>query len=152
MTMLDRMRRHKNWLKWSLGLVVVAFVALYIPEFTRNSLTSSSGVVASVDGRDITVARFRRAYQQQMNMYRNAYGGQIDENMLRQLGIEQRVVQQLIEEEAAIAEATRQGITASDAEVRAVLSGEQIEQVFSLDRQLGNVRRIFARIFGDQEA
>ena len=119
MTMLDRMRRHKNWLKWSLGLVVVTFVALYIPEFARDSATSSSGVVATVDGHDITVARFRRAYQQQMNMYRNAYGGQIDENMLRQLGVEQRVVQQLIEEEAAIAEAGRQGITASDAEVRA---------------------------------
>ena len=27
MTMLDRMRRHKNWLKWSLAIVVVAFVA-----------------------------------------------------------------------------------------------------------------------------
>jgi peptidyl-prolyl cis-trans isomerase D len=121
MTMLDRMRRHKNWLKWSLALVVVAFVALYIPEFTRNEANSASpyGVVATVEGRDITVARFRRAYQQQINLYRNAYGGNFDENLIRQLGIEQRVVQQLIEEEAALAEARRQGITASDAEVQA---------------------------------
>jgi peptidyl-prolyl cis-trans isomerase D len=121
MTMLDRMRRHKNWLKWSLALVVVTFVALYIPEFTRNPANGASpyGVVASVDGRDITVARFRRAYQQQMTMYRNAYGGNLDENMLKQFGIDQRVVQQLIEEEAALAEAGRQGISASDAEVRA---------------------------------
>jgi peptidyl-prolyl cis-trans isomerase D len=121
MTMLDRMRRHKNWLKWSLALVVVTFVALYIPEFTRNPANGASpyGVVATVDGRDITVARFRRAYQQQMAMYRNAYGGNMDENMLRQLGIDQRIVQQLIEEEAALAEAGRQGISASDAEVRA---------------------------------
>ena len=36
MTMLDRMRRHKNWLKWSLALVVLAFVLLYIPSFLRN--------------------------------------------------------------------------------------------------------------------
>ena len=28
MTMLDRMRRHKNWLKWSLGLVCLAFAPL----------------------------------------------------------------------------------------------------------------------------
>ena len=33
MTMLDRMRRHKNWLKWSLFIVVIAFVFLYIPSF-----------------------------------------------------------------------------------------------------------------------
>jgi len=28
MTMLDRMRRHKNWLKWSLAIVVVAVFLL----------------------------------------------------------------------------------------------------------------------------
>jgi len=121
MTMLDRMRRHRNWLKWSLAIVVVAFVLLYIPNFMRNQAdgASSYGVVATVDGRDITVGRFRRVYQQQMQAYRNAYGGNMDERLLRQLGIEQRIVQQLIEEEAALAEAKRQGISASDAEVSA---------------------------------
>ena len=122
MTMLDRMRRHKNWLKWSLAIVVVAFVALYIPSFMENpSLDGASpyGVVATVEGQDITVARFRRVYQQQMQAYRNAYGGSMDERLLKQLGVDQRIVQQLIEEEAALAEARRQGISASDAEVRA---------------------------------
>ena len=33
MTMLDRMRRHKGWLKWSLALVVLAFIVFYIPSF-----------------------------------------------------------------------------------------------------------------------
>ena len=33
MTMLDRMRRHKGWLKWSLALVCLAFVVFYIPDF-----------------------------------------------------------------------------------------------------------------------
>ena len=33
MTMLDRMRRHKGWLKWSLAIVVLAFIFLYIPSF-----------------------------------------------------------------------------------------------------------------------
>jgi peptidyl-prolyl cis-trans isomerase D len=120
MTMLDRMRRHKNWLKWSLFLVVVAFVMLYIPSFLQDrGGASSTSVVATVEGQDITVNRFRRAYNQQINAYRNAYGGNIDERLLRQLGVEQRVVQQLIEEEATLAEAKRQGIWASDAEVRA---------------------------------
>ena len=120
MTMLDRMRRHRNWLKWSLAIVVLAFVMLYIPSFLADRNTAgSNSVVASVDGRDITVSRFRRAYQQQINQFRQFNGGNIDEKMLRQLGIEQRVVQQLIEEEAALAEARRQGISASDTEVRA---------------------------------
>jgi peptidyl-prolyl cis-trans isomerase D len=120
MTMLDRMRRHKNWLKWSLAIVVVAFIWLYIPDFMRNDAGASPyGVIATVDGREITVARFRRAYQQRIQAYRNAYGGNFDERLLRQIGIDQQIMQQLIEEEAALVEARRQGITASDAEVRA---------------------------------
>ncbi len=47
MTMLDRMRRHKNWLKWSLAIVVVAFVLLYIPEFLADRNTASSNSVVA---------------------------------------------------------------------------------------------------------
>src|SRR4051812_8605583 len=120
MTMLDRMRRHKGWLKWSLGIVVVSFVVLYIPSFLNDSTqgAASNSVVASVDGRDITAAQFRRVYQQQIQQYRQSYGANIDERLLKQLGIDQRIVQQMIQEEAALAEASRIGISASDAEVR----------------------------------
>src|SRR5512141_2570268 len=99
MTMLDRMRRHKNWLKWSLAIVVLAFILLYIPDFLRNPAAGANlhDVVASVDGHDITVARFRRQYNQQMQAYRSAYGGNVDEKLLKQLGIDQRVVQQMID-------------------------------------------------------
>jgi peptidyl-prolyl cis-trans isomerase D len=119
MTMLDRMRRHKGWLKWSLAIVVVAFVFLYIPSFISEDArpAGANDVVATVDGREITVARFRRVYQQQMQAYRNAYGGKMDERLLKQLGVDQRILQGLIEEEAALAEASRLGIRASDQEV-----------------------------------
>lgn len=121
MTMLDRMRRHKSWLKWSLAIVVVAFVLLYIPNFLENPAggVSNAGVVAAVEGQEITVGQFRRVYQQQMEQYRRAYGSTLDENMLRQLGLDRRILQQMIDEEAALAEARRLGIEASDAEVRA---------------------------------
>ena len=125
MTMLDRMRRHKNWLKWSLAIVVVAFVLLYIPNFLRGGGMAGAGaaagsrdVVASVDGREITVAQFRRIYNQQMQAYRRSYGGSIDERLLKQMGIDRRILQQLIDEEAGLAEARRLGITTSDEEVR----------------------------------
>ena len=119
MTMLDRMRRHKGWLKWSLAIVVVAFVFLYIPSFIREDgqPAGAQDVVATVDGREITVARFRRVYLQQMQAYRNAYGGNMDERLLKQLGVDQRILQGLIEEEASLAEAGRLGIRASDQEV-----------------------------------
>jgi peptidyl-prolyl cis-trans isomerase D len=118
--MLDRMRRHKNWLKWSLAIVVVSFVLLYIPSFMRDGAQGAAGnaVVADVEGREITASHFRRVYQQQMQAYRQSYGANVDDKLLKQLGIDQRIVQQMIQEEASLAEASRLGVRASDAEVR----------------------------------
>lgn len=120
MTMLDRMRQHRNWLKWSLGLVVVTFILLYIPDFLSppQGGISSREVIAEVEGRQITAGDFRRIYYEQIQAYRAAYGGNLNEDMLRQLGIDQRLLQQMIDEEAALAEAARLGIGASDAELR----------------------------------
>src|SRR4026209_834385 len=114
MTMLDRMRRHKGWLKWSLAVVILAFIVLYIPSFLKPNTAGNHDVGASVEGRDITVGRFRAAYQRQMQGYRAQFGGNVDERMLKQLGIDQRIVQQMIEGETALAEASKLGIGATD--------------------------------------
>jgi peptidyl-prolyl cis-trans isomerase D len=124
MTMLDSMRRHKAILKWSLGIVVVAFVVLYIPSFLRNggiagiTGAQSNDVIATVEGHDLIAQDYQRMYAQQLSQMRQAYGGNIDENMLKQLGIGQRIIQQMVEEAAVVAEANRLGIRISDAELR----------------------------------
>jgi peptidyl-prolyl cis-trans isomerase D len=120
MTMLDRMRRHRDWLKWSLGLVCVAFVLFYIPDFLRGSGAdaASSDTVAKVEGREITSGEFRRTYQAQLQAYRSAYGNNMSDQLLKQLGIDQQIVQQMVDERAALAEADRLGISVSDEEVR----------------------------------
>src|SRR5437667_9375887 len=120
MTMLDKMRRHKNWLKWSLGLVVLAFVIFYIPDFLRGSGAdaASTDTVAIVEGQPIKAEEFRRTYQAQLQAYRSSYGGNMSEQLLKQLGVDQQILQQLVDERAALAEAERLGIRASDEEVR----------------------------------
>jgi len=120
MTMLDRMRRHRDWLKWSLGLVCVAFVLFYIPDFLQGTGAdaASSDTIARIEGQKITGAEFRRAYQAQLQAYRSAYGGQMSEQLLKQLGVENQILQQMVDERAALAEADRLGINVSDEEVR----------------------------------
>jgi peptidyl-prolyl cis-trans isomerase D len=119
MTMLDRMRRHKGILKWSLAAVVLTFVLFYVPDFLASTTGATpSDTVAIVEGRPITVREFQRRYNAQLQAYRQAYGEQMSEQLLRQLGIEQQILQQLVDEEAMVAEARRNGIVASDIEVR----------------------------------
>src|SRR6266404_809542 len=108
MTMLDRMRRHRNWLKWSLGLVCLAFVVFYIPDLVRGggaTGAASGDAVASVDGHDIRADEFRRTYQAQLQAYRSAYGGKMSEQLLKQLGVDQQILQQMVDDRAALAEA-----------------------------------------------
>jgi peptidyl-prolyl cis-trans isomerase D len=119
MTMLDRMRRHRNWLKWSLGLVVLAFVIFYIPDFLQGTdpTAASNETVAVIEGDRIRADEFRRIYQAQLQTYRSAYGGNMSDRILKQLGVEQQILQQLVDERAALAEAQRLGLTVSDEEV-----------------------------------
>jgi peptidyl-prolyl cis-trans isomerase D len=120
MTMLDRMRRHKGWLKWSLGLVCLALVIFFIPDFlsgTNPSLTATD-TVAVVEGHEIRGDDFRRTYQAQIQAYRSAYGANMSDQLLRQLGVEQQILQQMVDERAALAEAERLDIRVDDTEVR----------------------------------
>jgi peptidyl-prolyl cis-trans isomerase D len=121
MTMLDRMRRHKSWLKWSLGLVCLAFVIFYIPDFLRGSGAdaASTDTVAIVEGQPIKAEEFRRTYQTQLQAYRSAYGSNMSEQLLKQLGVDQQILQQMVDERAALTEADRLNVRVSDEEVRA---------------------------------
>ncbi len=120
MTMLDRMRRHRNWLNWSLVLVVLAFIIFYIPDFLRGTSADveATDTIAVVNGRAIKVTEFERLYQAQVQAYRTAYGGNVSEQLLKQLGIEQQILQQLVDSRAALVEGERLGITVGDEEVR----------------------------------
>src|SRR5437868_6607970 len=103
MTMLDKMRRHKGWLKWSLGQVCLTFVFFYIPSFFKNgdpATASSPDRVASVGTRVISAADFRRRYLAQVNAYRSSYGAQLSDAILQQMQVPQQVLQQMIEENA----------------------------------------------------
>jgi len=118
MTMLDRMRKRIGWLKWILALVILAFVVFYVPDFLRQTDAAGPGeVIARVGDQSITVGEFRRAYQAQMAAYQRAYGGSMNEQLLRQMGIDQQILQQMVDERAAVHEARRLGLTVTDAEL-----------------------------------
>ena len=120
MTMLDGMRRHKSWLKWSLVLVCLAFVFLYVPGFVDQTAVEGmpNDVLARVGDHEITVMQFRQEYLAQLQNYRLQSGGEVSEEVLRSLGIDRQILQGMISRYAALTEAARLGLSVSDAEVR----------------------------------
>jgi peptidyl-prolyl cis-trans isomerase D len=130
MTMLDRMRRHRGWLKWSLGLVAAAMAVFLIPtDFLGPTTTTTVGAapgetIAEIDGRELTAGDFQQRYLSQIQAYRNQFGGNVNDSLLRQLGIDQQILTQMIDEQVALIEAERHGITVSDEELA--------QQIFSI--------------------
>jgi peptidyl-prolyl cis-trans isomerase D len=130
MTMLDRMRRHRGWLKWSLAVVVAALAIFFIPQdwlqpaSTRGTGAGPREVVAEIDGRELTAGDFQQRYLTQLQAYRTQLGGNVSDQLLRQLGIDQQILSQMIDEQVALIEAERNGIRVSDDELR--------EQIFSI--------------------
>lgn len=121
MTMLDSMRRHIGWLKWTLGLVILAFTFLYVPAIVRPTpqVTGAlTDVLAQVGDREITVGDFRTVFLRQLQSYQAQSGGEITTEILRSMGLDRQILQQMIDEHAALQEAERLGVTVSDAEVR----------------------------------
>ncbi len=121
MTMLDSMRRHIGWLKWTLGLVILAFTFLYVPAIVRPTpqVTGAlTDVLAQVGDREITVGDFRTVFLRQLQSYQAQSGGEITAEILRSMGLDRQILQQMIDEHAALQEADRLGVTVTDAEIR----------------------------------
>jgi len=138
MTMLDRMRRHRGWLKWSLGLVAVTMVIFFIPQDYLQPTTTVGAApneaIAEVDGRQLTAGDFQQRYLLQVQAYRNQFGGNLNDQLLRQLGVDQQVLSQMIDEQVALIEAERHGIKVSDEELA--------QQIFSIPQLQENGRFI----------
>jgi peptidyl-prolyl cis-trans isomerase D len=115
MTMLDRMRRHRGWLKWIMGIVAVTMAAFFVP--WEQGAVQLNETVAEVDGREITAGEFRRELNQRMQAITAGGGASLPPETLKQLGFDNQVLTQLIDRKAIEAEAVRRGLKVTDTEV-----------------------------------
>jgi peptidyl-prolyl cis-trans isomerase D len=126
---LALMRRHRRWLYIFLWLVIAAFIILYIPAFQKGEQAGTPGeTVVSVGGLPVSVGEFQQAYSRQRQVYERMYQGRLNEAMLRQLGLEQQVLDSLVGDRLVELEAKRLGITVSDdAVARAIASAPEFQ-------------------------
>jgi peptidyl-prolyl cis-trans isomerase D len=120
---LALMRRHRRWLYVFLWIVIAAFIVLYIPAFQAETTGSPGQTLALVGQEPISVGEFQRAYQRQRQFYERLYQGRrLDAAMLKRLGLEEQVLQGLVEERLVDLEAKRLGLSVPDAAVARMLA------------------------------
>src|SRR5437763_7815816 len=95
---LGFMRRHRRWLNISLGLVIAAFIILYIPAFTGVTERGAGATMVDVGPLPITIADYQKAYLRQREMYQAMYQGRLDNAAMTRLGVEERTLQALIDD------------------------------------------------------
>jgi len=116
MTMLNKMRSHQAWLKWTIAAAGAGMVLYLIPTVGGGMFGVGEDTVAVVEGQKINLKDFQRQLNQRMQMFRGS--SNLSPQMLKQLGIDQQVLQEMLDDRATIAEAERRGLTVTDAEVR----------------------------------
>ena len=115
-----RNRRSLGWFVGAalLGLVIIAFVALYFPDFMGDPATAAMRRgVAWVDGEAIPASTFLDRYRNVARMYQEQSGGEFSPALARQLGIPEQVVAELVRNRVLVLEAERLGLQVTNAEV-----------------------------------
>src|SRR5512138_2785639 len=122
--MLAFLRKKQKGLKWILWIVIFALAAGMVLLFVRTPGDVSSGglsrtEIAQVGDRPISAIEFRKQYRRLYDMYRQVYKlDQQDPAIIKQLGIGQQALNQLISEYALTMQARQLGIDATRDEVR----------------------------------
>jgi len=131
-----RRRRSVGWFLGAglLGLVILAFVVLYFPDFMGDPATAAlRQEVVWVNGQPITATRFLDRYRVRTQALQEQTGGSFTPTLARQIGLPAQVAAELAQERILLLEAERHGLTATDREVGQAIQSDpslQIEGVF----------------------
>jgi peptidyl-prolyl cis-trans isomerase D len=117
---LGMMRRHRRWLYVFLWIVILGFVAFYIPLFqdTGASAGSPGETLARVGGEPITVGEYQKAYARVMRMYQ----GRLNPEMVKRMGLEGQILESLVADRIVALEAERLGLQVDDATLARTLT------------------------------
>jgi len=112
------MRENLKVLSVSLWIVIAAFVATTFFVWGKGSITGGNGTVAiTVNGEDVSLAQYQQLYRASLESYQQTFKDRLNDEMVRQLRLPERVANDLIQERLLLQWATRDGIRVGDEEL-----------------------------------
>ncbi|MBI3092163.1 MAG: SurA N-terminal domain-containing protein [Candidatus Tectomicrobia bacterium] len=117
--MLTYLRKNaQSWMiKTILWALVAAFVGTIFLVWGRGTETGKQNVVATVQGEPISSREYQEAYTTLLENYRQFYGRNLNNELLRSLNLGRLALDQLIERRLVGSEAFRLGLRVSDRDV-----------------------------------
>src|SRR5258705_12425844 len=137
--MITFMRRYRRGLQGGLLLVIAAFVAsLFVFGSSGFSGKGEQGdSVATVNGETISRRQYQDRYQSVLEYYSQANRGRLSPELAEQLGLPQRVVDEMVTERVINQRAQAEGLAVDDEEFNASVHAMREFQDngrFSMDR------------------
>ncbi len=113
--MLSFLRKNAGtWLiKVILGSIVVVFIFWGVGSFR----SGNAAWVAKINGQPISAEQYSEAYNNLIQRYRSMYGQQLNEEMIKAMNLKQAALNQLIEKQLMLHEASRLQFTVSNQEL-----------------------------------
>ncbi len=114
--MLDLLRKKTKspFIQGTILIIVLVFVFWGVGSSYRGTLNT----VATVNKQPIDYEAFKNAYDRLIDQYRDQFGGSLPKGLIESLGLEQQVIDQLIQRELLRQGAQEMGILVSDLEVQ----------------------------------
>ena len=137
--MITFMRRYRKGLQVGLLVVIIAFVASLFVFGSRgfDGGSEAGDRVATVNGERISRKQYQDRYQAVMDYYSQMNRGRLSAEMAEQLGLPQRVVDELVTEAVVVQRAQAEGLGIDDEEFNASVHAMREFQDngrFSMDR------------------
>ena len=124
--MLNVMRKQAG--SWMIKVILFAIVIVFVFWGVGSFRTPEATRVAVVNDEIISVAEYRRAYNNLIDQYRQRFGSSLNDGMIDMLNVKSQALNQLIDRTILLQEAKKLDLRVSDAEVAESIMKTEIFQ------------------------
>ena len=103
--MLNVMRKQAG--SWMIKVILFAIVIVFVFWGVGSFRTQEATKVATVNDEIISVAEYRRAYNNLIDQYRQRFGSSLNDGMIEMLNIKKQALDQLIDRTVLLQEAKK---------------------------------------------
>ncbi|OCL86024.1 Peptidyl-prolyl cis-trans isomerase D [Aliarcobacter thereius] len=115
--MITWMQRHKRWLVITIWISTIAFVGAGFVGWGSYSYGSKSGVVATIGDREIKFEELNQEYSSLYNQYSQLFGSSFNQEIAKQLRLEDIALSQLLQKRLIMAYGEDLGLKSTEEEV-----------------------------------